>query len=150
MSHEDAITEPISGRFGYLVKRVQQALERELNNRLRALNLSVAQYAALAALEEQPGLSNADLAERCFVTPQTMHQIAARLERQGWLRRSAHPEHGKILQLTVTETGQRLLQNAHEQVLGVETQLTANLGRDQEAQLNIALQSCLKALESLG
>lgn len=148
MNDEDQVTEPVGERLGYLFKRVQQALERELNRQLRTLNLSIAQYAALAALEEQPGLSNADLAERCFVTPQTMHQITARLERQRWLARSPHPDHGKIVKLTLTESGQRLLYDAHSLVLAVEKQLTAELGKGEQAQLRSILGTYLKALQT--
>jgi DNA-binding MarR family transcriptional regulator len=36
-------------------------------------NATVGQYALLTALDEEPGLSNADLARRAFVTPQTMN-----------------------------------------------------------------------------
>ena len=42
---------------------------------LRPHGASLPEYAVLTALAEEPGLSNADLARRAFVTPQTMKQV---------------------------------------------------------------------------
>src|SRR6516162_4869510 len=53
---------PAQARPGHAAQRARPALREP-----------VAQYAVLTALEEEPGLSNADLARRAFVTPQTMN-----------------------------------------------------------------------------
>ena len=85
--------------------------------------LKRSQYAALAALEREAGLSNADLARRCFVTPQTMHQILLGLERSKLLERTNHPEHGRVQTTALTVKGHTLLIQAHKRVLSVETKM---------------------------
>lgn len=47
---------------------------------LREHGATVAHYDVLAFLDEQPGLSNADLARQAFVTPQSMNQVLRELE----------------------------------------------------------------------
>lgn len=134
-------------RLGYLVKRVQQALVLELDQRLRNLGVTTPQYAALAMLEQYPGASNAELAERCFVTPQTMHQIVGRLERRALLSRQPHPEHGKIRQAQLTPKGAELLQQAHREVLEVEAQMVRQLSEDDRQRAATLLETCLAALQ---
>ena len=64
--------EPITGKVGYLVKRVQAALRTAMDADLRPLGLSVSQYAILEALfENAEECTNAAIARRCFITPQS-------------------------------------------------------------------------------
>jgi DNA-binding MarR family transcriptional regulator len=74
-----------------------------MDGTLKELNVTAPQYAALSVLAEEPGLSNAALARRSFVTPQTMNQIMVRLEAAGLVERRAHPEHGRVLQAYLTK-----------------------------------------------
>lgn len=134
-------------RLGYLIKRVQQALMLEMDRSLRSLGVTTPQYAALAMLEQYPGLSNADLAERCFVTPQTMHQIVGRLEQHALVSRQPHPEHGKIRQTQLTPRGTKLLQQAHVKVLEVETQMVRLLTEGDRQRAVVLLETCLTALQ---
>jgi len=67
--------------FGYVLKRTQLALRGAMDGALATLDLTTPQYAALSELAKEQGLSNAELARRCFVTPQTMHRILGGLER---------------------------------------------------------------------
>lgn len=133
-------------RLGYLIKRVQQVLVLELDQRLRNLGVTTPQYAALAMLEQYPGLSNAELAERCFVTPQTMHQIIGRLEQRTLLSRQPHPKHGKIWQTQLTTEGAQLLQQAHKEVLEVEAQMVRHMSEDDRQCAVVSLKTCLTGL----
>ena len=74
----------------YLLKQVQAALHAALVPTLREHGATIAQYAVLTVLDEQPGLSNADLARWAFLTPQSMNQTLLGLERKGWVTRSPH------------------------------------------------------------
>jgi len=139
---------PTDERLGYLLKRVQQALVVELDQRLRKLGMTTPQYAALAMLEQYPGASNANLAKRCFVTPQTMHQIVGRLEQHALVLRQPHPEHGKIRQAQLTTEGTRRLQQAHGEVLEVEVQMVRHLSEDDRQRAEVLLKTCLAALQN--
>ena len=91
--------------LGTLLKRAQHALDLALDHELQALDLTPAQYTALAAIDSDPKLSNAELARQCHVTAQTMHRVVALLERDGMVARKAHPTHGRIQELSVTRKG---------------------------------------------
>lgn len=133
-------------RLGYALKRAQQALGLRMGAALAELGLTNAQYAALSALEVDPGLSNAELARRSFVTPQTMNQVVAQLERDRLVARRPHPVHGRILQTTLTEAGATTLVAAHRQVLAIEQRLASGLEPIEQAQLLTWLRRCAAAL----
>ena len=133
-------------RPGWLLKRAQDALNTAMTMALREHGATVPEYAALTALAEEPGMSNADLARRAYVTPQTMNQVLRELERRGWVGRHRHPEHGRILQAELTSDGRRVLGACHQAVSMVEERMLAGLGPAGRGQLITALQSCIAGL----
>ena len=137
-------------RIGYELKRAQHALRLEMDGALRGVGLTTPQYAALAVLEGEAGLSGAELARRCFVTPQNMNGIVANLEGAGLLERRRHPGHGRVLQAYLTEDGGRILSRAHALVEKIEGRMLADLAAEDRGRLLGMLRGCADALERGG
>lgn len=133
-------------RFGYVLKHAQYALRQAMDERLGEVDLTPPQYAALTALEREDGLSNAELARRCFVTPQTMHSIVTRLEEENLLERTPHPNHGRIQQLHLTEEGIGRLDEAHAIVDDIEDEMTEPVSTEEVEQAKEVLLRCAHAL----
>ena len=140
--------EPVEDRVGYALKRAQHALRTRMDDALRDLGLTTAQYAALSALDEAPGLSGAELARRSFVTPQTMNGVVANLEAARLLVRRPHPDHGRVLRGYLTEAGRETLDRAHGLVRGIEARMVASLDEPEREHLFDALRRCAVALEA--
>ncbi len=140
----------MEGRVGYELKRAQQAFCLVVDEALRQVGLTTAQYAVLAMLEDAGALSGAELARRCFVTPQTMNQLVASLEARALIQRAAHPSHGRILQTRLSEHGRMLVTQAHERVGAVETRMTAELSEPEQHELIRLLDACASALTPTG
>ena len=138
------------GSVGYELKRAQHALRLRMDDVLRPVGLTTPQYAALAALAEAPGLSNAQLARHSFVTPQTMNQILKGLETAGLVRREGHPEHGRVLHAYLTGEGERLREECAGKVAAVEKRMVAGLSSQEQRVLLEALRSCARALSGDG
>jgi DNA-binding MarR family transcriptional regulator len=100
----------------------------------------------LTALAEEPGLSNAELARRAFVTPQTMNQVLRDLEQRRWVSRRPHPGHGRILQAELTAGGREKLEACHGAADAVEDRMLAALSPAQREQLTTALRLCIESL----
>lgn len=130
----------------YLLKRAQAALHSELAGALRQCGVTVAQWAVLTVLEEEPGLSNADLARRAFVTPQTMNHVLRELEEKRWVTRRPHPGHGRIRQAGLTADGRTVLRTCHQASGAIEERMLAGLSADDRRQLEMALRACIDAL----
>src|ERR1700744_792592 len=95
--------------IGFALKQAQQALRTRMDSGLREIGLTTPQYAVLAFLKVEVGASNAALARRAFVTPQTMQAILVALERTGFIARTPHPEHGRVQTTELTASGRRAL-----------------------------------------
>jgi DNA-binding MarR family transcriptional regulator len=141
--HVDQVT---TSRVGYLLKRAQSVLHDAMVEALSSLDLTVTQFAVLTALDDEPGLSNADLARRAFVTPQSMHAVLQELERRQFVVRHAHPQHQRVLQGALTEAGRRTLRSAADAVNTVEGQMLNNLSEAARSKLASALSSCIDSL----
>src|ERR1700678_2859816 len=109
-------------------------------------DLTVTQFAVLTALDEEPGLSNADLARRAFVTPQSMHAVLQELERLQFAVRRPHRQHRRVLQAELTEAGRRTLRSANNSVETVEEQMLRQLSDPARSRLASALSSCVDSL----
>lgn len=118
------------GHIAYVIKRVEHTMRQLVEERLRAHGISVAKYAVLRVLAERPDSSGAQLARRCFVTPQTMSSIVAALAEQGLVVRSAHPENLRVQQARLTDAGRALLDRCQPDVDAVETAFLSQLSRE--------------------
>jgi DNA-binding MarR family transcriptional regulator len=140
------MSETTTARVGFLIKRAQAVLHEAMVDALEPLELTIPQYAALTALRDEPGLSNADLSRRAFVTPQTMHAVLADLEQRELLARHPHPEHRRVLRAELTRSGGRLLDAAALAVDAVEERMLGELSDTSRSRLARSLASCIDAL----
>lgn len=111
----------------YIVGRVNHGIRREMHARLAPWKLSAQQYTALSVLETRPGLSNAQLARRTLVTPQSMLEILAKLEERGLVTRAVDPSHALILRAELTEEGRTLLTEAAPAIREIQDELLAGV-----------------------
>lgn len=111
--------------IGFALKQAQQALRTRLDSGLREIGLTTPQYAVLTFLEVEAGASNAALARRAFVTPQTMQAILVGLERSGFISRTPHPEHGRVQKTALTPKGRGVLEAASGIVADAEARLVS-------------------------
>jgi DNA-binding MarR family transcriptional regulator len=140
------VDQATTSRVGYLIKRAQTVLHDEMTEALHSLDLTVTQFAVLTALDDEPGLSNADLARRAFVTPQSMHAVLQELERRQLVVRRTHPQHQRVLQAALTEAGRRTLKFAAKAINAVEEQMLRNLSAPSRSKLASSLASCIESL----
>ncbi len=118
-------TQDMTPLLGYRLKLAQHALHRRMEEVLKPLALSPAQYAVLAELNVRPDQTNADLAERAFITPQSMQGVLARLETQGLVERRQDSHHGRRQLARLTAKGHASAKAANIAMMGVETTLEA-------------------------
>ena len=99
-------------RVGSLLKRLHLGLTAVVEKRLHeaGLTLTRPQGLALLMLAEHPGASNAELARLLGVSPQTMHQVLVRLERDGLVTRGPHPHLKRVQAHAVTGQGMALME----------------------------------------
>jgi DNA-binding MarR family transcriptional regulator len=134
-------------RLSYLIGRLDRVLRRRLTAAVEPAGLTLPAYVALSVLRAQDGLSNAQLARRSLVTPQSMSEALMQLVERGYVRRRADPDHGRIIRTELTEAGSRALERCDRAVDEVEQDMLENLDADDVANLRNALIHCGRALE---
>ena len=103
---------PDAWPLGRLLSAAARAIERDWDERLRAIGLP---HAALIAIDilVRTGPTGADtLAWTARVQPQTMSRTLERMERDGLVERSPHPDDRRRRIVTVTEHGREAWETA--------------------------------------
>lgn len=137
---------PAAESIGYMVKAAQHLIRQRLDAALSDCGLSTAQYALLSALEGTEAPSGAELARRCFITPQSVNSLLATLERDGMIRRSASASHGRVIETALTETGRERLSTAHRLAQGIEEQMLTGIPPEHHALLASMLGRIIRSL----
>ena len=137
-------------RLSYVIGRLDRVLRRRLSAAVAPAGLTLPAYTALSVLRAQDGLSNARLARRSLVTPQSMSEVLSQLVEQGYVRRLAEPGHGRVIRIELTKAGTRALERCDRAVDEVEREMLGGLDAEEAARLRDALISCGRTLEREG
>ncbi len=96
-------------------------------------------YTALSILRDRPGLSNAQLARRTYVAPQSMNEVLIALEADGLIVRSPAAHHGRVVETVLSERGHEVLAACDRAVGHMENAMLADLDEAEREQLFQAL-----------
>ncbi|HVC88216.1 MAG TPA: MarR family transcriptional regulator [Gaiellaceae bacterium] len=134
-------------RLSYMIGRLERVLRRRLSAAVEPAGLTLPAYTALSVLRAEDGLSNAELARRSLVTPQSMSEVLVLLVAKGYVRRRAEPGHGRVIRIELTQSGSQALATCDRAVDEVERELLADLEAREVAGLRDALVRCGRTLQ---
>jgi DNA-binding MarR family transcriptional regulator len=137
-----------TSRTIYLLKRTEIMLRSMLEDALKGLPVTVGQYVILSLLKYMPKASSAELSRKSGVTPQTMSETITIFEDRGYILRKQSSEHKRILEISLTPTGRKLLEECEAMVDKVEDKLFAGMAKDNVDQLRSTLKAVLRAGEA--
>jgi DNA-binding MarR family transcriptional regulator len=132
-------------RLSYVIGRLDRVLRRRLGAVVEPAGLTLPAYTALSVLRAQEGLSNAQLARRSLITPQSMSEVLAQLADKGYVRRRANTDRGRMIGIELTAAGGRALSRCDKAVDAVEREMLASLGDSEAASLRSALVKLIDA-----
>ena len=121
------------------VKGAEQATQSAKAHVLREHGVTPAQQSAMAVLSDHDGITAAELARRCAVTPQTMNSTLGRLEGRGLIQRRSHPMHGTLIEVRLTDQGRELFERADARVAELDATLSQGLTSAEVDQLTALL-----------
>lgn len=129
---------------GYLVKRAQSVIHLSLEEIVSKHGLGIPHYVVLTLLAETPGLPNAELARKAFVTPQSMNEVLKQLEAFGLVERQQSPSNARILNAQLTRAGKKKWQSVDHGVQELEERLLRGLTQDEVCVLNRSLETIIR------
>ncbi len=136
-----------SATIGGALHRAENALRGATGGLLRELGLTVTQHATLAAIHRAPGgMSGAQLARLCQVTPQTMATVLATLETRELLDREPSGVHRRVLIARLTRAGRDMVRRADVAVGSAEERIGDAFEAQERTQLRSYLHRIVEAL----
>ena len=110
-------------RLTYLIGSLDRILRRKMTETLLPIGITLAQFTALSVLEARGHASNAQLAERSFITPQSANEVISAMAARNWIIREPDPNHGRVVVLRLTEEGREVLQRGMQLVRALEERM---------------------------
>ena len=140
-AHPNTAPEP---RVSYVIARLERAVRRRINQIVQDHELTTLQYTLLSVLGRNSGLSNAQLARRSYVTPQSMHEMLQILEDKGLVSRPTASNRKLVRPAYLTNKGRRVLALCDEEVGRFEDEMMDGLDRASRQQLMSWLKVCVR------
>src|SRR5258705_13803188 len=112
---------------GFWLNNASRTLLRIHDARLRALGLAMAQMPVLLALEECESLSQKELVMRARIEQPSMVELLARMERDGLVKRTPHPDDGRVSLASLTARAREKLPKAKAVLEQGEAEATKGL-----------------------
>jgi len=134
------------GRALLVTARLHRA---RMGERLNALGLFPGQEQALKALQPGP-MTMGELAGLLRVKPPTVSKTIGRLSTQGLVAREGGSRDGRLVQVALTETGQKTALELDAVWNQVEEELLAKLDAKERKQLRRLLRKAAKGLSKAG
>lgn len=132
-----AAREPGGWPVGRLLSAASRRVERDWNGHLAAWDLNHASQPVLVILLRGPS-TQAELAALCEITEQTMSRVLARLERSGYVTRTAHATDRRKQVIAATDAGRAAVLAASDPE-AAEAMVTDGLTAEQVEQLKALL-----------
>lgn len=124
-----------AAQIGYLLVRTAELVSRPWLLGLQEHGINPRQFSVLAIIAGEPGLSQAELARRAAITPQSMAELLVRIEAQDLVRRElASP--GRPARVELTDAGRRTLSEAYPIVLRLQDQTLQALDHTERNELH--------------
>lgn len=144
---EPAAAPPLAPtRLPYLIGRTDRIVKRRLTEALAPHGITLPLFTAMSVLQARGSLSNAQLAERSFMSPQSANEIVKTMEAKGWVVREPDPAHGRIVNLSLTASAQKLLVRCDDSVKKLEAEMLEGIDAENVALLQTLLVTCARNL----
>jgi DNA-binding MarR family transcriptional regulator len=131
---------PIESDFLFLIYDVAQLVRRQADQRARGHGMTRAQWAVLARLEREPGITQSRLAALTDVEPITIGRLVDRLQANGLLEREPDPADRRVWHLRLTPKSAPIL----KQIAAFRRQLHEDMADGLDAQALNTLVACLQ------
>ena len=124
----------------FLLTELVRLQVRVYNNRFRGTGLSQSQVGALIHLERTDQLSQSDLARRLGMKKAAAGTLVEGLEGKGLVERSRHRDDRRVLLVSITEAGRRIVEDVDHMAEQLGIDYRQGISREERAQFVATLQ----------
>lgn len=134
----------LTSHLGYGLRRAQVWVFQDFIRTLSVIDIRPAQYSVLVVIGANPGLSQAELADRLAIERARLVHMLDNLQRRGLTERLPSPTDRRTHALQLTKDGQKLLKRAKALAARHEARLTEKMGSEARTQVLELLQVFVK------
>ncbi len=99
----------LAGSPSHLLHRAEQLASERFAHLVGESGLTLRQFTVLAAISEQPGLSQSDLGRVIGIDRSTLADMMARMENRGWVVRTPSTSDGRAYSVLLGQAGGTML-----------------------------------------
>jgi DNA-binding MarR family transcriptional regulator len=134
-SRRDIDLDVLTRHLGYYLRRAQVWVFQDFIRTLSAIDIRPAQYSVLIVVGANPGLSQAELADKLAIERARLVHMLDHLQKRGLIERLPSPVDRRTHALQLTREGQKLLKRAKALAAKHEARLAERLGADAHREL---------------
>ncbi|GAA4331871.1 MarR family transcriptional regulator [Pigmentiphaga soli] len=129
--------------IGYLLKRVHQSIQREVDNLMTPLDLTAMQWGPLMLLAMKRGETAGELARCACTDTGAMTRMLDRLESKDLIRRVRSVADRRVIKIELTEEGRRVTKQIPDKLVAAVERHTKGIA---EADLELVRQTLRRML----
>lgn len=142
----DAAASELATQSWLSVVRAYNLCDAVLSERLAQLGLKLGEHEVLVNLYREPGITQQQLAQRCFSAKSGVSMLVTRMQAARLLRREADPEDARVRRLTLTARGETVAAKA----LALQQEVVAAMvDGSSEQELALVMQAMQRASVAL-
>jgi DNA-binding MarR family transcriptional regulator len=127
-SRRDIALDVLDTHLGYALRRAQVWVFQDFIRTLSVIDIRPAQYSVLTVIGANPGLSQAELADRLAIERARLVHMLDHLQKRGLTERLPSPTDRRTHALQLTKDGQKLLKRAKALAARHEAKLAEKMG----------------------
>jgi|SRR5882757_2345519 len=132
---------------GYLTNWAARLFAKGMDRRLREAGLSSGQLPLFFALGDGRALSQKALVEAASIEQSTMAATLSRMERDGWIERTANPDDGRSALFRLTPAALKKVRTVEDAVTTGNAEALSGLSKADQKSFLTMLRTVIAALE---
>lgn len=138
--------EPLAreARVGHLLRRAYHLARERSQVRLREIDLTVRQSAALQSIDHHGALSQAEIGEAIGMEPANVHGLVDRMKKKGLIAVARDPANSRRMRVKLTKAGSALIAQLQQVAIDAEREALEKLSPREQEQFVALLRKMLK------
>jgi MarR family transcriptional regulator, transcriptional regulator for hemolysin len=121
--------------LGFLLQDVARLMRSDFNRRVEELELTQAQWRALALLWRNPGISQRQLAQILEMQPISVARLIDRMQKRGWVERRPDPADRRAVKLYLTERAEPIMTRMRKHAADMRAFALGGVSQKEQKQL---------------
>ncbi len=147
MSKSIHFNEEVNGTISQKLKHISKLIDAIVEEYYKQNSITVAQADVLTRVHNEERLSMNSLCEDLGMSKSNLSPICKKLEIAGYLKKSRDFYDQRVVYLELTEQGKEIVNETNERLKKAGLSMTALVGYEHLANLNVALDTLETALE---